>query len=210
MARGRWSETRGALPSRCLLASQEERLPSQAQGWARGFSRGSPHPAPSPGELGIGSYLSDEDSADFLVIPTEGGKELMVSCGEAALVAGAAAWVGRGGQSECSGSYTQCPLVYTLPRSHLLELPSVQPALPSPILKPRTPSPDLSPKLLLIFLVLSLENELSSPFPFPPPWLGTQLCYTNATLPSVSPTASLDTQLSVAKLRRDTRNPRTT
>lgn len=204
MARGRWSETWGALPSRCLLASQEDGLPSQAQGWARGFSRGSPHPAPSPGELGIGSYLSDEDSADFLVIPTEGGKELMVSCGEAALIAGAAAWVGRGGQSQCSGSYTHCPA------ATCSELPSVEPALPSPILKPHTPSSDLSPQLLLIFLVLSPENELSSPFPFPPPWLGTQLCYTNATLPSVSPTASLDTQASMAKLRRDRRNPRTT
>ena len=89
-----------ALPNGgCQLASQEKGRPwpLQAEGWARTLSKGSPHPGPRPGDLGRGSYLSDEDSANLLVLPAEGGEELVVSGGETTVIAGAAAWVGRGG-----------------------------------------------------------------------------------------------------------------
>lgn len=46
-------------------------------------------------KVGGGGYLSDEDSANFLVIPTEGGEELMVSSGETVLITGAA-WMDMG------------------------------------------------------------------------------------------------------------------
>ena len=68
-----------------------------AEGWARGFSRGFSCPPSQFGGVGGGSYLSDEDSANLLVVPTEGGEELMVSSGEATLIAGAAVCVAGGG-----------------------------------------------------------------------------------------------------------------
>lgn len=68
-----------------------------AEGWASGFSKGFSRPPSQSGRVGGGSYLSDEDSANLLVVPTEGGEELMVSSGEATLIAGAAVWVAGGG-----------------------------------------------------------------------------------------------------------------
>lgn len=94
----------------------------------------------------------------------------MVSGGETALIARAAAW-GAGEGHEGSDTYKhwpQPPPAQSCRLSNWLSGPA-EAFLSSPILRPCTPSSDLSPQLLLILLVLSPENELPSPCPFPPP-----------------------------------------
>lgn len=133
--------------------------------------KGSPTHPSSPGELGRDSYLSDEDSTNFLVIPAEGGEELMVSR-ETVVIVGAAAWVGK-------GRAMRAPMyLNTASNGHLLRAAFCQTGLPDqmktsspPTFSNLSPDPQISFPLLLTFPILSPENKLSSPFSFPSPRL---------------------------------------
>lgn len=61
----------------------------------QGLPKGLSPPNPKSLRVGRGGYLSDEDSSNFLVIPAEGGEELMVSSGETVLIT-RAAWMDMG------------------------------------------------------------------------------------------------------------------
>lgn len=107
----------------------------------------SPPPPPVPPRaLGRGGYLSDEDSANLLVIPTEGGEELMVSGGETALIARVAAWwAGEGHEgSHTHKHWSQQPPAQSCRLSNWLSGPA-ETFLSSPMLRPCTPPSDLSP-----------------------------------------------------------------
>lgn len=78
----------------------ERESPLQSEAGPRFFGGGWWCRAPNPSlpslqpRAGRSGHLSDEEPANFLVIPAEGGETLMVSCGETTFIAGAAAWVG--------------------------------------------------------------------------------------------------------------------
>lgn len=84
----------------CKLGWWERGKALCRQRLGQGSLEGGWHRAPNPSlpslrpRAGRSGHLSDEEPANFLVIPAEGGEILMVSCGETTFIAGAAAWVG--------------------------------------------------------------------------------------------------------------------
>lgn len=152
-----WREETSCLGVAGPVGGSKEALPKQLAS-REGQTVPLPHRAPytqppSPGELGRGSYLSDEDSAHLLVIPTEGGEELMVSGGETALIVRAAAW-GAGEGHEGSNTYKhwpQQPPTQSCCLSNWLS-GSAETFLSSPILRSCTPSSVLSPSCFSSFL----------------------------------------------------------
>lgn len=153
-----------------------------------------PNPASQSGRVGVGSYLSDEDSANVLVVPTEGGEELMVSSGEATLIARAAAWMGRGRAVSAPTQINTTPNGSELPFVRLAfwtrQRPSLQPhsqtsSCPTP--SHPTEIPDLS-QVAPHLSCSECEKEQSSPLPTPSGGsLGPKLCHTNVALPSCAP-----------------------